>query len=223
MNKPIKANILKVYGREPETLDELAQCVIHMINSQENSNIFERHKSSQPKFYKVVGFVWDIAYGGMISNSHSSPEGYPQNWGREDNVPKGYPGWSGRVWIRYADECRDFGSTPFSKTLTHTGAGGLSSFDCPWEGISTARFKCYSQNRMPKEYPEPKCYSWDYRFYELDWPLLAHWVEKQKIWGVLNGQGWNPRHKFEWTDPNVLAKDLAFIAECATIKSKETV
>lgn len=224
MTKPIKANILKVYGREPETLDELARCVIHMINSQENGDIFGRRERSQPKFYKVIGFAWDIAYGGMISNSHSSPEGYSQNWGRKENVVKGYPGWCGRVWIRYTDKCRNFGSAPFKETLTHIGTGGWGNYDGPWLDISTVRFSRYSQKRMPKDaYPEPNCYSWDYRFYELDWPLLAHWVEKQKMWGELSGQEWNTRHRFEWTDPDVLAADSAFIAECATIKAKETV
>lgn len=216
MNKPSKEHILKVYGREPETLDELARCVIHMINSQ------ERCKHSEKKFFKVLGFAWDIAYGGMISNSHSSPEGYPQNFQRREDVVKGYPGWSGRVWIRYAEECRSYGSMPFNKTLTHTGTGGGGSYNGPWSQVSHHRWKRYGNMRPKDAYPEIRQYSWDYRFYELDWPLLAHWVEKQKMWAELSGQAWDNRHRFEWTDPDVFAADAKFIAECATIKAKET-
>jgi hypothetical protein len=59
MNKPRKEHILKTYGREPETMDELARCVIHMINSQENGDVFERRKRGEKKLYKVAGFAWD--------------------------------------------------------------------------------------------------------------------------------------------------------------------
>lgn len=31
-----------------------------------------------------------------VSNSHNAPKGYPQNWRREDDKPKGYPGVHGR-------------------------------------------------------------------------------------------------------------------------------
>lgn len=217
MNKPIKQNILKVYGRDPETLEELARCVITMIESQRNG--------SPQRKYKVLGFAWDITHSDMVSNSHSSPEGYRQNWGRDDTLPKGYPGWNGRVWIRYSEECRSFGSDPFTKTLTHPGTGGAGSYDGPWRQVAHARFKRYcNYRRMPSSaYPEPKIYSWDYRFYELDWPKLALWVEKQKMWSELSGQPWQKQHKFEWTDPETLIADSAFIAECATIKAKETV
>lgn len=225
MNKPYKENILRVYGREPETLDELARCVISMIESQENGDRFERKKPNVKKMYKVLGFAWDVQYSDMVSNSHSAPEGYPQNWGRDETVPKGYPGWSGRVWIRYSEECRSFGSDPFTKTLTFTGTGGAGDYNGPWRQVSNHRWNRYKDmRRIPKDaYPEIKQYSWDYRFYDYDWPALALWVEKQKMWGELSGQPWQNRHRFEWTDEETLAKDAAFIAECATIKAKETV
>lgn len=38
-------------------------------------------------------------YSKMVSNSHNSPRGKPQNWcgrGDKDGIPKGYPGWTGR-------------------------------------------------------------------------------------------------------------------------------
>lgn len=222
MNKPIKSNILKVYGREPETLDELARCVIAVIESQENGDIFERKNRKVKKMFKVLGFAWDICYTEGVSNTHSSPEGHPQNWRQTDGIPKCYPGWTGRVWIRYSEECRSFGSDPFAKTLTHPGTGGFGGYNGPWESIANHRFKRYGHGQPKKAYPEPKIYSWDYKLYDLDWPLIAKWVEKQRMWAELSGQPWQTRHKFEWTDEETLAADATFIAECATIKAKET-
>jgi hypothetical protein len=225
MNKPIKSNILKVYGREPETLDELARCVIAVIEGQENGDISFDRRGSKRKLshYKVVGFAWDIRYSDLVSNTHSSPEGYPHNFMRKEELPKGYSGWTGRVWIRYAEECRGFGGDPFAKTLTHTGTGGAGSYDGPWKNIASHRFKRYGFGQPKNAYPEPKVYSWDYRFYDLDWPKLAEMVSKQKMWAALKGQQWDNRHFFEWTDEETLAADATFIAECATIKAKETV
>jgi hypothetical protein len=221
MNKPIKSNILKVYGREPETLDELARCVIAMLESQENGDIFERKKRNVKKMYKVSGFAWDIRYSELVSNTHSNPEGYPGNFMNKPNLPKGYPGWLGRVWIRYSEECRSFGSYPFAKTLTHTGTGGAGSYHGPWTNIASHRYKKLGFTRAANAYPEPKIYSWDYRFYDLDWPKLAEMVSKQKMWAALSGQPWQNKHYFEWTDPEVLAADAAFIAECVTARAKE--
>jgi hypothetical protein len=222
MNKPLKENILQVYGREPETLDELARCVIHMIESQENVDLIRRKNRSVKKMHKVLGFAWDIRYSDSVGNSHSSPEGYSQNWRRKENVPMGYPGWSGRVWIRYSEEYR---GAPFNKTLTHTGTGGSGGYGGPWAQIGSVRFNRYkSLQQIPKDaYPEPKIYSWDYKFYDLDWPAVALWVEQQKVWGELSDQPWQNRHKFCWEDHDTLVADSAFIAECATIKAMKTV
>jgi hypothetical protein len=212
-----KKYILDAYGREPASPDELAQCVIKVIESQLNGSHTHNH-------YQVVGFAWDIRYSDLVSNSHSSPEGYPQNWEGRDTAPRVYPGWSGRVWIRYADDTVSWGSSPFERTLTHTGTGGAGSYDGPWRSICSHRWNRYKNMRsIPADaYPEPRCYSWDYRFYDLDWPLLAQWVEKPRMWAELSGQPWDNRHRFEWTDPEVLAEDARFIAGCATIKAKET-
>jgi hypothetical protein len=208
MNKPIKANILKVYGRDPATLDELAECVMAVINSQ----------APVP----VVGFAWDINYHEMVPNSHSSPEGLPDNFRNQDHLPKGYPGFSGRVWIRYGEEPESFGSDAFRRTLTHPGTGGFGSYSGPWTAIGTARFQRYGHRQIPDAYPEINYYSWDYRIYLADWPALEQWVEQQQILSTLSGKPWQTSHKFNWTDPATLAADAEFMAECATIKAKET-
>jgi len=213
----IKERILQVYGREPESLDELARCVIAVIENQKNDDYGQGGKN-----YRVAGFAWDIHYRDLVSNTHSSPAGLPQNWRGEAHLPKGYPGWMGRVWIRYAEPCRSFGSSPFDSTLTHTGTGGAGGYGGPWETISAERFRRYGHKRVKDAYPEICCYSWDYRIYQADWPKLTQWVEKQQIWSELSGKPWLKNHTFEWNDPEVLAQDAAFLAECATIKAKES-
>ena len=123
MKSKIKKDILKVYGREPTTLDELAECVIKVIDRQT----------------PVAGFVWHIRHDTSVSNTHDCPIDGVTNWGgRDQNRPFGYPGWEGRVWIRYKSDKETWGSDPFRATLTHTGAGGWGSYDGPWQKISRA-------------------------------------------------------------------------------------
>lgn len=205
-----KSQILEIFGREPETLDELAQCVVAVIN----------HNIGAKSLARVVGFAWDVRYSDKVSNTHHSPEGYSQNWGsRALGIPTGYPGWSGRVWIRYASyPANGFGSAPFEKTLTHPGTGGAGAYGGSWEKISHARWNRYGHKNSKDAYPAIECYSWDYKFYEFDWPELARWVEKQQIWSELSNKPLCLSHKFEWNDAAVAAADLQFIAECAKIK-----
>ena len=221
INRPIKANILKVYGRDPATLDELAECVVAVINSQMNSDRYSS-KRDNDRPYRVAGFAWAISYTDRVSNSHSSPEGLPQNFTGREGLPRHYPGFEGRVWIRYAEEPNTWGSEPFEKTLTHTGTGGAGSYNGnPWHEISSARWQTYGHKSGAGMYPEIHCYSWDYKIFLADWPGIADWVEKQQLWSELSGKPWQRSHSFSWTDPKVLASDAAFMAECATIKARE--
>jgi hypothetical protein len=207
MNRPIKANILKVYGRDPATLDELAECVTAVINSQ----------LADP----VVGFAWDLVYSDLVSNSHSSPEGLVENWLGKPHLPTGYPGFTGRVWIRYGGTPKSWGSDPFRLTLTHPGTGGAGSYSGPWAGVSASRFHRYGHRQVQDAYPEIHCYSWDYRFYLEDWPGIAAWVEKQQMMSLLSGRPWQTSHRFSWNDNQTAAADAAFMAECVTIKARE--
>jgi hypothetical protein len=216
---PIKQHILNVYGREPETLDELACCTIAMINNTQNNGHSQRSKGRSDN-HKVVGFDWDIKYSPEVSNTHSSPEGYPQNFMCKDHLPTGYPGWAGRVWIRYATECKGFGSDGFHKTLTHTGTGGFGTYSGPWEGVSTAHYH-HAEHNPKTSYPRRVCYSWDFRIYSADWPAIATLVREQQTWAILSGKAWDPGHRFSWTDAGTLIEDSKLIAECATIRAKK--
>jgi len=229
MNKPIKQNVLKVFGRDPRTMDELAQCVIAVIESQQNRDPWYKEpgpRSKKPRKtfenIRVLGFAWDIQRGD-VSNSHSSPEGMPQNFGRKESLPTYYPGWSGRVWIRYAEHPYSFGSSPFEKTLTHTGTGGAGSYDGPWRSICSAHYQRYGHVKGKDQYPNPQCFSWDYRIFDADWPSLVEQLEKERVWNQLAGKMAARQHRFEWTDPETLVEDSAFMAECAMLRAQKAV
>lgn len=47
---------------------------------------------------KVTFSSYPNTFAHQVSNTHSAPKGYPQNWSRDPDKPRGYPGWSGN-WI----------------------------------------------------------------------------------------------------------------------------
>ena len=219
-------NIKNIYGKEPETLDEIGEACIAVIS-----------KESVP----VVGFAWTITHKKKVSNSHSAPlDGY-SNWGgRDTRGPiRGYPGFEGRVWIRYATN-PDFSSMSgcFNSTLTHTGTGGSGSYNGLWSLIATAE---YNTRKQPTDrrlniihaYPPVRSYSFDYRFFQSDFPMLCvdptillaveyKAFEKEQddleLWNKLQGNYFTRaifdfQHHFEWEDPTTKAADDEFIQE----------
>lgn len=213
---------MEIFGREPTTLDELAQCVIAVIN--EYQYITEvKGKLVKTKKPRVVGFAWDIRHSDEVSNTHSSPLNGVMNFRREENSPTGYPGWIGRVWIRYSnDERYSFDSDPFGRTATYTGTGGYGGYRGPWEMLMASRYNRYGHDRSKEAYPEIAAYSWDYRFYDADWPLIAEFFEKQRMWAVLNNQNMaTPQHRFSWEDPETKLADDEFMKNFAAWKAKK--
>ena len=107
-----KQRILKACGSEPRTMDELAWAVIKTIESTKTDQY------NGQNLCKVVGFAWAMGHG-TVRNTHSAPMNGEQNWSASDpNIPTGYPGWNGRVWIRYKDRNTSGSSEAFRSTLT---------------------------------------------------------------------------------------------------------
>lgn len=212
----VKQHWLKIVGAEPRDLDELAQGVIQVLNQQPAT------PSDRGRRVQVAGLQWQINFG-RVSNSHDRPIQGTSNWGgRVPGAPHHYPGWKGRVWVRYARPVDSFGSDPWRSTLTWTGTGGFGGYDGPWSGIMGLWHR--AAREIQKQYPEPQIYSWDFRFFLQDWPLLERWVEAQRIEAILRGQK-PPKldHRFLWQDPEILALDDKFRSQYAPAKSqKET-
>lgn len=207
----LKDRIVEKCG-EPATLDELAHTCIKMVETYDNVRQprDRRRKRLPPEYIKVVGFAWEVRYGD-VSNSHSCPIDGVENWGnRYAGEPTSYKGWNGRVWIRYSTDVNSFGSDPMRSTLTYTGTGGIGGYSGPWETINSVVYHARMKD-LGIEYPTPVCYSWDYRFFASDWPLIAEEYEKKIAWAELSNTAIpDMRHKFEWNDPDVLAADNEF-------------
>jgi hypothetical protein len=198
---PRKQHLINVFGHDPESLDEVAQCVITIID-----NALMREPKANNN--KVVGFSWDISHSDQVSNSHQCPLDGHTNWGGRETKAQGvtsYPGWSGRVWIRYKHYSVGFSSDAFRNSLTYPGTGGAGGYNGPWDKLTTAIYEKYGYKaRNMKHLPTTEVFSWDYRFFNSDFPSVKETdeIKKIKIWNILKGIGTaQVRHKFLWNDP----------------------
>lgn len=189
-----KDDILK-YSAEPTTLNELAQVVIDTINRT-------LHIKGHP--YTLVGFAWQINHCN-VSTSHNQPIDIDRNF----ETPRHCPGWYGRLWVRFSSYTSCPGSSLVSPSLTYTGTGGYGHYAGPWKDVANTHFKHYGNGLTG-----PSLYSWDYRFFDSDWPLINEVLtfEKNRVWSTLKNQRpLQPGHKFEWLCPDVKAADEEFL------------
>lgn len=185
-----KNRFVKRYG-EPSNFDELGHALIKHASIQSNQ--------------KVVGLKFDVTGRKNVSNSHNCPINGVENWWREKDLPLGYPGWIGRVWIRLDSSPMSFGSDAFLHSLTYTGTGGAGSYDGPWKQVNAVK-------KIP-------IYSWDWLLFESDWPLLKQYMEKIIVTNTLSGKTFDKRFVFQWNDPSVEKSDdnlIAKVLKCNT-------
>ena len=203
--------IHKIFGKDPETMDELAQCTIAVANA---------HPEIVRQEIRVVGFAWNIVYGNNVSNSHNAPLGKQTNWGGYDkDATKVYDGFGGRVWIRYNRAPGGWGSDGMEHTLVHTGTGGAGSYGGLWQHITTQRYKKYNAEKACESRVFVKqcaCYSWDCKIFADDFPLIADMVSKQQMMDILITTKKQPIvHQFAWNDPETVEEDRLFLEEIA--------
>ena len=175
----IKVKAQKIYGDEPTTFEELAKSLIELCSARiSEQNIV------------LTGLAWDIVRDKSVSNSHSAPEGYPTNFCGVKTLPLGYPGWCGRIWLRFSDSPNGFISDLLSDTLFYIGSGGHGSYNAPWTLINPAS----KQSRLAT-------YSYDFRMYDLDWPLLADTFSQYEVLSRLSDTPNHMNHNFfKWED-----------------------
>ena len=218
---PNKKYAQSIYGDEPKTMDELGFAVIKVLNEHRERRLTKVNRKTvyieSPKT-RCVGLSWSIVHSEQVSNSHSSPEGYPQNFMRKEGVPTSYPGWTGRVWVRYeSEQGYGFGSDPFNRSLTHTGTGGGGPYNGPWESVYAARWQRHGHSRAAGLFPPVNCFSWDFRIFDADWPLVTENIidqyEKDVMWATLGNksQPLPPTHTFFWDDEATKAADDQFL------------
>ena len=205
---------------EPKTIDEIGPYFIEAMNKVGP---------------KVTGLAWDVVWSNKVSNSHSAPRGYKTNFMRDENKPTSYPGWVGRVWIRFRNSPEFMRlSDMMGINGIHPGTGGSGAYGGPWDKISHTSYLSgvhYNDG--------PHCYSWDTKIFDFDWPTVdtgkilkekydrqLDEYEKAKVWALLHNKyvspfSFNsPEHKFLWTDPDVLLDDTRFIDDyLASVKT----
>ena len=219
MKHSAKKHIYASYGKDPETMDELAHCTIAVANA---------HPELVRQEIRVVGFAWNISYCDEVSNHHNSPLGKETNYGNHKiNVPRGYHGFLGRVWIRYNCEPTGWGSSAMEHTLVHTGTGGNGSYGGLWQYIATQRYKKYNAGKAcnSREFVKKcACYSWDCKIFADDFPIIADMISKQQMMDILiTTEKQRIRHQFEWNDPETVEEDRLFLEEIANENAQRQV
>jgi hypothetical protein len=134
---------------------------------------------------RVLKITHRLQWNDSVSNSHSCPVGGVTCWSSheaKDGRPRGYPGWQGQIewlveWPKEFDSMY-LGSDLFSKGTfrsgrqrAHTGTGGGGG------GHFNKEFNTWCQRP-----------SYDFRIYASDWPGMARYYEKQKMWKIIGGR-----------------------------------
>jgi len=199
MNR-IKQRQIKLFGKDPETLDELFE----MVKVLAKDNL-------QQKGNKLLGLGWNITEDANVSNSHQSPIGRKINWcGKEKGEPRHFKGYNGRVWLRVDSNYNGWGSDILDDTATHAGSGGGGAYNGQWEKISHAYFK--APTRIKDMFASPELYSYDYKIFLQDFKALQENVEKDLVWDILNDNVVRKNKILWWNDNEQVLKDYEFLA-----------
>ena len=110
----------------------------------------------------LINLKIDVTYSKLVSNTHCCPKTGIQNWHCKNDKPRGYPGWTGRIyWEVNTKDVSD--SNRFrNNSYIHTGSGSGGSKP---DGTKT--------------------YQYSVSIFADDWPGLALYREKQLMWSIL--------------------------------------
>ena len=155
---------------------------------------------------KVIGLAWSLQWSENVSCTHSAPVGCCTNWTGSAELPTHYPGWQGRIWIRFEPNDNNRCASDLLKTQhIHAGTGGSGSYSGPWSEISGAAWRGKKSDMV-------ECYSWDVKIFDADFPEIAEKNNKDLMWSILQRKKRpTQNHRFEWTDPAVLEQDRSYL------------
>lgn len=162
---------------------------------------------------KVEGLSFKLSWSNSVSNSHCCPRNGVRNWGGKETYsdgtakPRGYPGWHGRIWIRYSNQFYIIsGSDPLSGSGVHIGTGGYGSYSGPWELTLKSIWELKRQGRIDRD-TNISCYSWDCKVFAEDFPDIAEEYTTARAMLRLQGMKHDPDLYYLYTDPDVQTKD----------------
>lgn len=203
-------------------MSNFIQELTHIIIDRVNDNLKKDNN-------KVVGLQLVLSWYDRVSNSHSAPVGKPTNGGRLGFLPTGYPGWSGRVWIRYDKKCFKGwgGSDPIRGTGLHTGTGGFGTYSGPWTKLAHSIFDAELIDKISlKKYNDlkPVCHSWDCRVFAEDFPEILELYQMDKCFDLLANGGESQReYSYCWEDPETAAADKLLIERFESMENKDEI
>lgn len=182
--------IIKAYGKEPSTMQELFEAIIATINAK------------RPNM--IIGLAFKMEYSPKVSNSHAHPHNGVGNFNRKDDLPLYYPGFEGRIWFRTSRSFDGFSSSLMNEVMVHTGTGGGGGYGGPWENIGTHVYKlrqeCFKVDNI-------HTFSYDCRIFLDDFPAISNNITKQITYDVLNDKQSKIEFWHSWTDEKVLERD----------------
>ena len=188
---PKKQHIFDIYGKEPTTLDELAESAIAVINHQA---IVDESR--------LVGFGWLIEYGN-VSTYHNCPIGFIKNVTSLDQVL----GFKGRIWLRYENRPKTFKSSGYlDDTLVYSGTGGAGAYNGPWQEISSKKFHTLGHS------DDVVVFGYDCIIFLDDWPILKDYFSKKTTWSRLKDSEFHYNHTYTWSESATAAKDREFLS-----------
>lgn len=89
---------------------------------------YRGHVRTDTKSKLVALRIFDLHFNAEESCSHSSPLGQPTNWGRKPDRPTHYPGWSGRIAMRFEGNRGEYDVLKTIGVCTGGGGGGGGEF-----------------------------------------------------------------------------------------------
>jgi uncharacterized C2H2 Zn-finger protein len=117
-----------------------------ILNRAKSKYAFGNEQWPAPEEFQILITMLRVKHYPLVSNSHSCPRNGKTNWGGQNkDVPRGYPGWEGRIEFCTSHDIPGFSSDLFRGTGIHLGSGG---------GMSRNRF------------------GYEVRLYDSDWPGL---------------------------------------------------
>jgi hypothetical protein len=212
---PRRQRLIDLFGHDPLSLDEIAQAAIVVINDNvRRPDSFYRYDGNN----KVIGFAWDLTHSNKVSNTHHAPLNGQTNWGgMNPSAGNGYPGWEGRIWVRFKQAPKSFSDDTFLDTLIHPYCGGGGTYDGLWKPVSTLVYETYGHKRPTGlRIPSTHFYSYQFMLFDSDFPQAKDIEDHKKLvtWNTLQDkQTAAARHSFKWEDQATLKFDKEFMAE----------
>ena len=191
-----------------------------VINNIGNEIIVRTNKNLEKYNNKLIGLVFEVRYSKIVGNTHSCPINGVTNWAlREEGKPTGYPGFHGRVWLRFMNNQGSFGSNVLYKTGLNTGTGGGGSYDGIWKQLITASYKL---SKVTNETNETElrnkynlfCYSYDCKIFLDDFSGMQHLFNKLITFDAIAGTNKTIQQlRFEWEDKIHTSKDEQLVTD----------